>query len=171
MSYHNKYNTKKSSYQGATKFNFQFGKSYFQQPSSRDLSTPKTHLIMLSRLAARTSRQVPKVTRAATTSTANQQKSSSFRYAKALGLLAVPTALVLMQQSQQRQAKCATSDEIADRLAKIEKIVSNLDPTTKLLGQIEEGRTANVRTVTGSLDHLWAEGDLRVWEGQLLELL
>ena len=76
-----------------------------------------------------------------------------------------------MQQSQQRQAKCATSDEIADRLAKIEKIVSNLDPTTKLLGQIEEGRTANVRTVTGSLDHLWAEGDLRVWEGQLLELL
>lgn len=98
---------------------------------------------MLSRLAARTIRQAPR--RAGRgVATKSAESGSNFRYAKVLGLLAVPTALVVMQTNQQKEAQCASSDAIEERLSRIEAMISRLDPSTKILAQIEAGRTANV---------------------------
>ncbi|GMI33608.1 hypothetical protein TrRE_jg11285 [Triparma retinervis] len=97
---------------------------------------------MLSRLAARTIRQAPR--RAGRgVATKSAESGSNFRYAKVLGLLAVPTALVVMQTNQQKEAQCASSDAIEERLSRIEAMISRLDPSTKILAQIEAGRTAN----------------------------
>ena len=58
-----------------------------------------------------------------------------------MGLLAIP--LVVLQTTQ-KEAQCASSDAIEERLSRIEAMISRLDPSTKILAQIEAGRTANV---------------------------
>ncbi|GMI02701.1 hypothetical protein TrLO_g6861 [Triparma laevis f. longispina] len=98
------------------------------------------------RTVKETARAVAPVAKRAASSNVSQSTSSSSSSNIALAAAGVAAVTALTSMNENKKAMCAVEPvdmAILKELAEIKKVLANLDPTSKILGQIEAGLAAN----------------------------